>query len=244
MSELWRRGAGELAGMIALREVTSAEVVEAHLDRIAAVNPQLNAITRVLDDDARLRPRRLTGRSPAARPSAGCTASRSRSSRTSTSSGRRPTGVSSALADAIPAARLAGGRADEGGRRDPDRPHELPRHGAARPHRLRSVRADPQPVEPRPHRWRVVGRGRRRARHGHEPASASATTSAARCATRPRAAASRRSSRRPDACRCARLIPGRRRTRVVPTDAGRRSDGAARGRRAARPRGVVGAPSS
>ncbi len=53
MSELWRRGAGELAGMIALREVTSAEVVEAHLDRIAAVNPQLNAITRVLDDDAR-----------------------------------------------------------------------------------------------------------------------------------------------------------------------------------------------
>jgi amidase len=53
MSELWRRGAGELAGMIALREVSSAEVVDAHLDRIAAVNPQLNAITQVLGDGAR-----------------------------------------------------------------------------------------------------------------------------------------------------------------------------------------------
>ncbi len=51
--ELWRRGALELAGMIARREVTSREVVEAHLARIDEVNPQLNAIVRRLDDEAR-----------------------------------------------------------------------------------------------------------------------------------------------------------------------------------------------
>jgi len=53
MGELWRRGAGELAGMIARKEVSSAEVIEDHLARIEAVNPRLNAITRVLADGAR-----------------------------------------------------------------------------------------------------------------------------------------------------------------------------------------------
>jgi amidase len=53
MSELWQRGAGELAAMIAAREVSSREVVEAHLERIEAVNPHLNALTRVLADEAR-----------------------------------------------------------------------------------------------------------------------------------------------------------------------------------------------
>ncbi len=51
-SELWRRGALELAGMIARREVTSVEVVQAHLDRITEVNPQVNAVVRRLDDSA------------------------------------------------------------------------------------------------------------------------------------------------------------------------------------------------
>ena len=53
MTELWRRTAGELAGMIARGEVSSAEVVEAHLARIAEVNPRLNAVVRVLADEAR-----------------------------------------------------------------------------------------------------------------------------------------------------------------------------------------------
>lgn len=53
MSELWQRGAGELAAMIARREASSAEVVDAHLARIAAVNPQVNAVVRVLADEAR-----------------------------------------------------------------------------------------------------------------------------------------------------------------------------------------------
>jgi amidase len=51
--ELWRRGAGELATLIASREVSSREVVDAHLERIEAVNGHLNAITVVLADEAR-----------------------------------------------------------------------------------------------------------------------------------------------------------------------------------------------
>ena len=53
MDELWRLDAGELAAMIAKREVSSAEVVDAHLARIDAVNPRLNALTQVLADEAR-----------------------------------------------------------------------------------------------------------------------------------------------------------------------------------------------
>ena len=51
--ELWRHGAGELAAMIASKQVSSREVVDAHLDRISEVNPHLNAIVRVLADEAR-----------------------------------------------------------------------------------------------------------------------------------------------------------------------------------------------
>ncbi|MEX1106065.1 MAG: amidase family protein, partial [Ilumatobacteraceae bacterium] len=50
--ELWRRGALELAGMIASGEVSSTEVVWAHLARIDEVNPALNAIVRRLDEQA------------------------------------------------------------------------------------------------------------------------------------------------------------------------------------------------
>jgi len=52
VSELWRKGAVELAAMIRDREVSSREVVQAHLDRVAAVNPHLNAIVRLLPDQA------------------------------------------------------------------------------------------------------------------------------------------------------------------------------------------------
>ena len=43
----------ELARLIADRKVSSVEVVEAHLHRIEAVNPKVNAIVRVLADEAR-----------------------------------------------------------------------------------------------------------------------------------------------------------------------------------------------
>jgi amidase len=52
VSELWRKSAVELAAMIRDREVSSREVVQAHLDRIEAVNPSLNAIVRLLPDEA------------------------------------------------------------------------------------------------------------------------------------------------------------------------------------------------
>jgi amidase len=53
MQAIWKYSALELARLIAQREVSSAEVVDAHLARIDAVNPGLNAIVRVLADEAR-----------------------------------------------------------------------------------------------------------------------------------------------------------------------------------------------
>ena len=53
MNELCGKGAGELAGMIATGEVTSSEVLEVHLARIADVNPDVNAVTVTLADEAR-----------------------------------------------------------------------------------------------------------------------------------------------------------------------------------------------
>ncbi len=53
MSELWKLSATELAGMIACRKVSSLEVVDAHLARIDAVNPAVNAVVRVLAKEAR-----------------------------------------------------------------------------------------------------------------------------------------------------------------------------------------------
>ena len=52
MSELWQLGALELARRIRARDVSSREVLEAHLARVDAVNPHLNAIVRRLDDEA------------------------------------------------------------------------------------------------------------------------------------------------------------------------------------------------
>ncbi|MBR0934088.1 amidase [Bradyrhizobium jicamae] len=53
MSEIWQMSATEIAQRIARRELSSAEVVNAHLARIDAVNPALNAITNILADEAR-----------------------------------------------------------------------------------------------------------------------------------------------------------------------------------------------
>jgi amidase len=50
--ELWAMGATELAASIGSGEVTSREVVAAHLDRIAKVNGGVNAVTAVLEKPA------------------------------------------------------------------------------------------------------------------------------------------------------------------------------------------------
>ena len=50
--DLWRMSAIELAAVIASRQGSSREVVEAHLRRIDAVNPSINAVTVVLAERA------------------------------------------------------------------------------------------------------------------------------------------------------------------------------------------------
>lgn len=47
-SELWHQDATALAELIRTRQVSAAEVVRAHLDRIEAVNPKINAVVTLL----------------------------------------------------------------------------------------------------------------------------------------------------------------------------------------------------
>jgi amidase len=53
MREIWQHSATELAELIEKRQLSSLEVVNAHLARIDAVNPAINAVVRVLADEAR-----------------------------------------------------------------------------------------------------------------------------------------------------------------------------------------------
>jgi amidase len=52
ITELWRMSATELAEAIRSRQISSQEVIEAHLRRIEAVNPSVNAVTIVLGEQA------------------------------------------------------------------------------------------------------------------------------------------------------------------------------------------------
>ena len=51
--ELWQCTATELASLIASKEASSSEVIDAHLNRIGEVNGHLNAVTKVLEEEAR-----------------------------------------------------------------------------------------------------------------------------------------------------------------------------------------------
>ena len=51
-TELWRLSATDLAEAIRSRQVSSREVIQAHLRRIEAVNPSVNAVTVVLAEQA------------------------------------------------------------------------------------------------------------------------------------------------------------------------------------------------
>lgn len=50
--QLWRKGPQELASLISRGDVSSREVVQAHLDRIDEVNPHLKAVVRRMDETA------------------------------------------------------------------------------------------------------------------------------------------------------------------------------------------------
>ncbi len=78
MTELWQLGALELADRIRRKEVSSREVLEAHLARVDQCNGSLNAVVRVLTDEARAAPTTPTRRSPQVTPSVACTVSRAR----------------------------------------------------------------------------------------------------------------------------------------------------------------------
>ena len=51
-TELWRMGATELAEIVRTREASAEEVIEAHLRRIEAVNPSVNAVVILMGDEA------------------------------------------------------------------------------------------------------------------------------------------------------------------------------------------------
>ena len=51
-ADLWRWSVDDLATAIREKQISCKEVVQAHLDRIAAVNHEINAVTVVLGDEA------------------------------------------------------------------------------------------------------------------------------------------------------------------------------------------------
>ena len=168
-SELWRAGAGQLAEAIAKKRVSSLEVIEAHLARIQAVNPKLDAMPVVFADEARAAAKAADAaiargdqaRSPPRRallhqgqPRSGRQGEHRRHRREQRQGGE---------------ARRAGGRAHEGGRRHSDRPHQPARPGAPRPQLQRALGTLPQPLEPEAQRRRIERRRSRGARHRHEP---------------------------------------------------------------------------
>lgn len=52
MSDLWKKGAAEIARLVTSGEVTAREVTKSALARLEAVNPKLNAVIRRMDEEA------------------------------------------------------------------------------------------------------------------------------------------------------------------------------------------------
>ena len=57
--KLWQLGAAQLARLVSSGEVSSSEVVAAHIQRIEAVNPSLNAVVETFFDQATETAKRL-----------------------------------------------------------------------------------------------------------------------------------------------------------------------------------------
>jgi aspartyl-tRNA(Asn)/glutamyl-tRNA(Gln) amidotransferase subunit A len=68
MNELITMNAAELSAAMAAGEVSAADVTEAHLDRIAAVDDRVQAFLHVAADDARARAREVDARRAAGEP--------------------------------------------------------------------------------------------------------------------------------------------------------------------------------
>ncbi len=170
MTELWRRSAIELAGLIARREASSAEVVEAHLGRIEAVNPRLNAVVRILANSARAdaaEADRRVAAGAALGPLHGVPVTVKENI---DMAGLPTTQAVRALADAVAPRGCAGGGARARRRGHPhraDQPAGLRLSGA---HPVGPSRPDPQPLEPRAHHRRLQRRRGRGPGQRHESA--------------------------------------------------------------------------
>jgi amidase len=68
MNDLLNRDAVDLAAMIARREISATELMEATLARIAEVNPKLNAIVSMIDSEAAMEMARAADRGPVKGP--------------------------------------------------------------------------------------------------------------------------------------------------------------------------------
>lgn len=68
LAPLWKLPALDIARHVAAREVSCAEVIDAHLARIEQVNPSLNAIVHVLHDEARAAARAADARVASGEP--------------------------------------------------------------------------------------------------------------------------------------------------------------------------------
>ena len=70
MTDLTRKTAAELAGMIQAREASSVEITQAHLDRIAAVDHGVHAFLHVDTEGALAAAKRVDDDVVAGRPAA------------------------------------------------------------------------------------------------------------------------------------------------------------------------------
>src|SRR6516162_10185087 len=52
MTDLWRLDATELARLIRLGRASSREAMQSCLERLANVNPKINAVVRILEEEA------------------------------------------------------------------------------------------------------------------------------------------------------------------------------------------------
>jgi Asp-tRNAAsn/Glu-tRNAGln amidotransferase A subunit and related amidases len=169
MSELWRKGAVELAAMIRDREVSSREVVQAHLDRIEAGQPSPQRHRSPAGGPGprgRRRGRPGGGGRRSARPAAWRPVHGQGEHRPG---GHPDTHAIPALAEAVASVdapqveRLRAAGAIPLGRTN------LPDFGLRVHTDSLAARPDPQPVEPAAHRGRVERRRSRGPGHRDEP---------------------------------------------------------------------------
>jgi amidase len=52
MSELWKLPGYEIAELVKSRQISAVEVTKAHLERLAEVNPKLNAVVQEMPEEA------------------------------------------------------------------------------------------------------------------------------------------------------------------------------------------------